>query len=168
MELSARTGRRALLKGAGLTVLGLAGGCSLSGMLDAPTGKGEDRTAETLPLINAIRTREGLPPLSVDRNASRAALLQAQMMASAGRMDHVIRPGLSFYDRMKNSEVVLPAAENIATGQDSAGAAFQAWVDSPKHLKNMLGESYRGLGVAVVPGAAPGNRPYWAMVLASG
>jgi uncharacterized protein YkwD len=67
---------------------------------------------------------------------------------------------------MKGGDVTLPAAENIAAGQDSVARAVQAWIDSPKHLHNMLG-NYSGLGVAIARNPASGNRPYWAMVLSS-
>ncbi len=44
------------------------------------------------------------------------------------------------------------------------GDLFEAWIGSPHHLENMLG-NYGGLGVAVAYDAAAKNRPYWAMVL---
>ena len=88
-------------------------------------------------------------------------------MAKNGKMSHLIGIGDSFLDRMKGQGVALPAAENIAAGQDDAESAYQAWYRSPKHLENMLGSGYRGLGVAVVRNPASGNRPYWAMVLSS-
>ena len=72
--------------------------------------------------------------------------------------------GASFGKRMRGMGVALPAAENIAAGQDNAAEAFEAWYRSPKHLANMLG-NYRGLGVAVVSNPASGGRRYWAMVL---
>ena len=80
-------------------------------------------------------------------------------------MEHNIGFGASFLKRMKGMDVSLPAAENIAAGQASAIEAFEAWYRSPKHLENMLGAGYRGLGVAVVSNPDTGNRPYWAMVL---
>jgi len=67
---------------------------------------------------------------------------------------------------MNRMGVRLQAAENIATGQETAERAFQAWVHSPKHLKNMLGP-YKGLGVAVSQNSASDNRPFWSMVLSN-
>ncbi|MCF3643162.1 CAP domain-containing protein, partial [Rhizobium sp. TRM95111] len=126
-----------------------------------------DRTDETLALINALRAGRGLPALGRDPAAARAAMDQAARMAAVGRMEHNIGAGANFLKRMKGMEVPLPAAENIAAGQESTAEAFDAWVRSPKHLVNMLGPGYRGLGVAVVANPSSGSRPYWAMVLAS-
>jgi len=89
-------------------------------------------------------------------------------MAKAGKMAHLIGITDSFGGRMRSQSVTLPAAENIAVGQADAQKAYLAWLNSPKHLENMLGPGYSGLGVAVMRNPASGNRPYWAMVLSSG
>jgi uncharacterized protein YkwD len=145
-----------------LSGLGLLAGCSTSTVL-TPTPGAVDETAQALPLVNRLRQTKGLGSLELDTPARKAAVIQAVRMAKAEEMKHLIGLGDSFGSRMKRSDVALPAAENIATGQASVEAAVQAWIDSPKHLHNMLG-SYRGLGVAVAK--AENGRPYWAMVLA--
>ena len=89
-------------------------------------------------------------------------MIQSVRMAKAEEMKHLIGLGDDFGSRMKKSDVALPAAENIAAGQHTVNEAVQAWIDSPKHLENMLG-NYRGLGVAVAK--ATDGRTYWAMVL---
>ncbi|MDX3926484.1 MAG: CAP domain-containing protein [Shinella sp.] len=165
--LTKRAGRRAFLTGAVATLAAVAAGCSTTGVLSPSSGTGEDQTDETLGLINKLRAERGLSPLAGDRAAARAAMDQAARMAAAGRMEHNIGLGASFLKRMKSMDVALPAAENIAAGQTDAVAAFEAWYRSPKHLENMLGSSYRGLGVAVVTNPSSGGRPYWAMVLSS-
>lgn len=159
--------RRAFLAASAASVAVLAAGCSTTGVLTPSAGTGSDQTPASLAFVNKIRAERGLAPLSLDKAAQRAAMDQASRMASAGRMEHNIGFGANFLKRMKGMEVPLPAAENIAAGQDSAAEAFDAWYRSPKHLENMLGTGYRGLGVAVVSNPASGNRPYWAMVLSS-
>ena len=156
--------RRALLA---TSMAALAAGCSTTSVLAPSAGTGSDQTPASLALVNKLRADRGLAPLALDKAAQRAAMDQASRMAAAGRMEHNIGLGASFLKRMKGMEVPLPAAENIAVGQDSAAAAFEAWYRSPKHLENMLGAGYRGLGVAVVSNPASGGRPYWAMVLSS-
>ena len=152
--------RRAFL--AGLAALA---GCSTTSVLTPGSGTGRDETPASLALVNRLRAGRGLPALAVDKAAQRAAMDQASRMAAAGRMEHNIGLGADFAKRMKGMDVALPAAENIATGQDSAAEAFEAWRVSPRHLENMLGTRFRGLGVAVVSNPASGGRPYWAMVL---
>ena len=159
------SGRRAFL-GSSLGVLAAAiAGCTTADRIDTAS-QASDRTDATLAMINKLRADRGLEPLSRHPAAASAALDQARRMATAGKMEHNIGRGANFAKRMKGMEVPLPAAENIAVGQNDAARAFQAWVDSPKHLANMLG-NYRGLGVAVVSNPASGNRRYWAMVLSN-
>ena len=148
-----------------VSLAALAAGCSTTGVLTPSAGSGSDETEASLGLVNRLRGAQGLPPLAVDKAAQRAAMDQASRMAAAGKMEHNIGLGANFLKRMKGMEVALPAAENIAVGQDDAAAAFNAWYRSPKHLENMLGSSFRGLGVATVSNPSSGNRPYWAMVL---
>ncbi|WP_113385400.1 CAP domain-containing protein [Rhizobium sp. SYY.PMSO] len=125
-----------------------------------------DQTASALPLVNALRAKNGLPPLKIDTAASTAAVYQARRMADAGKMEHLIGIGDDFGKRVKASGVKLPAAENIAEGQRDVNAAVTAWINSPKHLHNMLGK-YDGLGVALAYAPSSGGRPYWSMVLSS-
>ncbi len=125
-----------------------------------------DQTASALPLVNALRAKNGLPPLKIDATASSAAMYQARRMADAGKMEHLIGIGDDFGKRVKASGVKLPAAENIAEGQRDVNAAVTAWINSPKHLHNMLGK-YDGLGVALSSSPSSGGKPYWSMVLSS-
>lgn len=157
--------RRAFLAASAAAVAALAAGCSTTNVLTPSAGTGSDQTPPSLTLVNKLRADRGLPALTIDKAAQRAAMDQASRMAAAGKMEHNIGFGADFAKRMKGMEVALPAAENIAVGQDSAAEAFDAWYRSPKHLENMLGARFRGLGVAVVSNPASAGRPYWAMVL---
>jgi uncharacterized protein YkwD len=139
----------------------LLAGCSTTSVL-APTPGSEDETATALPMVNQLRKSRGLSALALDTPARKAAGIQAIRMAKAEQMTHLIGLGDDFGTRMKRSDVALPAAENIAAGQHSVEAAVQAWIDSSRHLENMLGD-FQGLGVAVAK--AENGRPYWAMVL---
>ncbi|PCK88903.1 secretion protein [Rhizobium sophoriradicis] len=158
--------RRGLLR---LSVLAFAAGiagCTPAPRLAGPPSNGEDETASVLPLVNRLRGKNRLPPLSADPAASTAALFQAKRMASAGKMAHIMGMTDSFGARVKASGVQLPAAENIASGQRSVDEVVTAWINSPHHLENMLGR-YDGLGVAVAHNSSSRNLPYWAMVLSS-
>ncbi len=157
--------RRNFLRAGALLSLGAIASCGTPRI--TPSGNGSDQTDATLGYINDLRKQKGLKPLARDPAAAQAALSQAARMAKAGKMSHLIGIGDSFLARMKGDGVPLPAAENIAVGQDSAERAYTAWFNSPKHLENMLGPNYSGLGVAVMRNPASGNRPYWAMVLST-
>ena len=157
--------RRLFLIGSGSTLL--LTGCSLTTTL-APieTGSSADTTEAALPDINSLRRRNGLSSLFNDTVAANAAKDQAIRMARYGRMSHQLGSDKDFLARMKRLAVTLPAAENIATGQDSTEAAMAAWTRSRHHLENMLGP-YSGVGVAVARNTGTGDRPYWAMVLSN-
>jgi uncharacterized protein YkwD len=147
----------------------LSAGSVLSACVTMPTNKGmpsgtRDETAAALPMVNELRRSKGLSPLAINGAASSAAAYQAGRMVKAQKMAHLIGLTDSFLIRMKDGSVPLPAAENVAAGQDSVERVVKAWIGSKHHLENMLGP-YNGLGVAVAYDAASRNRPYWAMVL---
>ncbi len=158
--------RRIFIFGSGAVVLTALTGCNTFSDFGVTSDNARDETANSLPFINALRSEHGLSTLSYDKPATMAAMDQAARMAHHGKMEHNIGIGANFLKRMQGQNVGLPAAENIAVGQDSAARAFDAWRNSHKHLVNMLGD-YRGLGVAVAYDPASGNRPYWAMVLSN-
>lgn len=145
----------------------LLAGCSVTSTL-APvdTGSSADTTEAALPIVNNLRRKNGRSSLFNDPVAANAAKDQAIRMARYGRMSHDLGSDRTFLARMKRLEVPLPAAENIATGQDSTEAALTAWIRSKHHLDNMLGP-YSGVGVAMARNAGTGDRPYWAMVLSN-
>lgn len=158
--------RRDALRFTGLALVAGVASCATAPKQSSTPSTGDDQTAAALPLVNSLRAKNGLPPLSVDPAATAAALFQAKRMASAGKMKHLMGLTDSFAARVKASGVMLPAAENIAAGQQSVEAVVQAWINSQHHLENMLGR-YNGLGVAVARNSASKNVPYWAMVLSA-
>jgi uncharacterized protein YkwD len=159
--------RRRLL--AILVVAGTGGALSACGSLTPTSGvTGEHIVkSDAIARVNAFRASKGEPPLQVDGRASRAALDQAEKMASHQVMEHNIGFGASFAHRMKRGGVPLPAAENIASGQQTLDQAITAWENSPGHRRNMLDGNYKGVGVAVARSTET-NLPYWSMVLTGG
>lgn len=157
--------RRLATRFLGLVLAAIVASCATAPSRVAKV-PGADQTAAALPLVNALRAKNGLPALSYDPAASKAALYQAKRMADANKMEHLIGIGDDFGKRVKASGVKLPAAENIAEGQRDVDAAVTAWINSPKHLHNMLGK-YEGLGVALAHDPSSGDKPYWSMVLST-
>lgn len=165
MALSHLPRRRLLLLSAGGFTAAIAG-CRTTDVLSPTDGQSRVETAAAITMVNTLRQSRGLSTLSRNAQAEVAAVAQAKRMARAGEMSHLIGFNDSFLARMKGHGVPLPAAENIATGQDTVERAVQAWIDSKRHLDNMLG-NFNGLGVAVAWDSSSGNRPYWAMVLSA-
>ncbi len=157
------TARRGFLVLSGGALVTLAGCSTFKGA--TPVNGATDDTRAALPLVNALRAKSGLGALSASGPTGRAAAEQAVRMAKADQMTHLIGLGDDFGARMKRNDVALPAAENIASGQKTVQEAVEAWINSPKHLENMLG-GYRAVGVAVSLSPTT-NRSYWAMVLSA-
>jgi uncharacterized protein YkwD len=158
--------RRHFLGGAtSATGLLLLSACSTTTVL-APVEQSAsaDMSTAALPLVNKIRARHNLPALKTAEVVESAAQDQALRMSSYGKMSHFLGSDKSFFARMKRQNVPMPAAENIAAGQQSVEEAVSAWEHSPHHLENMLGR-YDAVGVYVARNPGTGNLPYWAMVL---
>ena len=152
----------AALSGPGLFLLSA---CSTTVVLaPAEQGATTDMSSAALPMVNRIRARRSLSPLKVAPVVVAAAEDQAVRMSRHGKMSHFLGDDKSFFARMKRQDVPMPAAENIAAGQQTVEAAISAWEHSPHHLENMLGR-YDSVGVVVARNAGTGNVPYWAMVL---
>ena len=151
-------GTAVALTGCGLDFPGLG-----NGMPDGDTNA-RAMTSTFLPWVNALRADHGLPPVSYARVNEQAALDQARRMALVGKMNHITSRNETVAERFKRIGLPLPAAENIAMYQQTPERAFQAWVNSPQHLKNMLGD-YAHMGVAVSTSPNSENRPFWSMDL---
>jgi uncharacterized protein YkwD len=112
-------------------------------------------------LINAHRATNGLPPLRVDAQLNAAAADLARAMVQTNTMSHDLGGG--FRARMAQRGIGA-AAENVGHGYASVAEAVAGWKGSWGHNANMLDRSMGRLGFA--RGAAPGGRPFWALVLA--
>ena len=100
-------------------------------------------------LTNVERSRAGLPPLRVEGRLMKAAQMQAEQMASLGRMDHVLSDGPypAPKDRLAAAGYKWRAfAENIAYGQRGPEAVTESWMGSAGHRANMLNGSYSEIG----------------------
>jgi len=100
-------------------------------------------------LTNVERSRAGVSPLRLEGRLMKAAQLQAEQMASLGRMDHVLNNGPypSPQDRLAAAGYRWRAfAENIAYGQRGPEDVTESWMGSTSHRANMLNGAYTELG----------------------
>jgi uncharacterized protein YkwD len=101
-------------------------------------------------LVNRERKNRGLFPLDRNPDLEREAANYAYRMATSRTLSHDL--GGSFQQRTEAWQVGLfgSAAENIAAGQRTAEEAVSAWMNSPPHRQNLLGDFRKtGVGVAV-------------------
>jgi len=103
---------------------------------------------EMLCLVNKCRQAHGKTPLALHHNLVKSAQVHSQYMAQVNKMTHDdYRGGLG--DRITSTG--FPSwsgvSENIASGQDSVEQVVNAWIESPGHLSNILGNTvYCGFG----------------------
>ena len=111
--------------------------------------------------VNALRAQSGLGPVAPHPQLEKAALAHARDMSARGYFDHRSPDGRGVGDRVRSAGYTwCSVGENIALGQRDIPEAFDAWVTSPGHRANMLGQ-FSQIGIA----RAPNNN--WVMVLAS-
>ena len=151
------------------------GGAVLAAVLIAASlaaGLGRDATASVqldpeeqafVVLLNDYRAQNGLGPLSIDSSIQSAAEWMSTDMGESDYFSHTDSLGGSPWDRMCDHGYCYNTwkGENIAAGYTTAGAAFDAWRDSPGHNSNMLNDNYLVMGIALVhtPGSTYGY--YW-------
>jgi len=142
---------------------------ALTTMLERPDAAqpGKVDAEAAVRLISQYRVDHGLKPLKLDPTLMRLAAEHAQRMASIDRMSHSLPGEGSFSHRIAaggfNASV---AAENVAAGQKSLAAVFEAWRKSPGHNANMLlpNVSLMGIALAIQPGGR--YHTYWSLELA--
>ena len=112
---------------------------------------------EVIRLVNDLRRKNGLRPLTANWELSRVARYKSQDMLDTGYFSHnsptygspfqmITAFGLSY----------RTAGENIARGYTSPQAVVDGWMNSSGHRANILNASYTQIGVGYV---AEGN--YW-------
>ena len=124
--------------------------------------------ARALALINDIRKKRGLPPVSADVRLRQAAQTHSNWMARNGKLSHragFIGGGLG----SKVARVNYPtqrAWENIAAGQKSLEEAIDSWMKSSGHRKNMLSSQAVHIGIAAAHNPNVRYQTYWTLILA--
>ena len=117
--------------------------------------------AEVIDLVNSERLSQGLDPLVANATLKGLSADYACQLILGGFFAHEnpltgstvgSRAGDGGYD-------YLIVGENLAAGQHSPAEVVRAWMDSPGHRANILGEGYEEIGVAVRTGGEYGV--YW-------
>jgi len=138
--------------GAGTTEAGTTGGGTAAG-----SGAMSSDESRILQLVNAERAKAGAKALSASSDCTRLARMKSQDMADNNYFSHQSPTYGSPFDMLKSNNVsYMYAGENIAMNQ-SAEAAFKAWMNSEGHRKNILNPNFTELGVGIAP---KGNGSY--------
>ncbi|MGE5630168.1 MAG: CAP domain-containing protein [Caulobacteraceae bacterium] len=104
-----------------------------------------------LQLVNAEREKAGASPLKANGNLTKVARMKSQDMVANNYFSHQSPTYGSPFDMLKSNGIsYMYAGENIAMNQ-TADAAFQAWMNSEGHRKNILNPNFTDLGVGIAP-----------------
>ncbi len=115
--------------------------------------------AELVEAHNKERAKEGLPPLKLESKLQEAARGHAKDMAEREEMTHEGADGSTPGQRVVNFGYhYLMTGENVARGQRDVPDVMLAWMESPPHKKNVLGD-YSEIGVARAEGKD--GKFYW-------
>ncbi len=128
--------------------------CSSGSGGTAPDASGAELEFGSFKLINAERdASEVSPRLRRQEVLNEIARQHSERMRDEGFFSHTTPTGQSLRDRLAAEGYSFTAAgENIArvsNASDAAAHAHQLLMGSPAHRENILGESYREVGVGV-------------------
>jgi len=113
--------------------------------------------SEVVRLVNEVRAKKGLKPLTENWELSRVARYKSRDMVDNRYFSHTSPTYGSPFQMIKAFGLSFrTAGENIAYGQRSPEAVVNAWMNSSGHRANILNASYTQIGVGYVS-----NGHYW-------
>jgi uncharacterized protein YkwD len=116
-------------------------------------------------LTNRERVRASLTPLRRNADLARAAQLQAEQMASGGKLAHEV-PGSRYPTLVSRMKLIgyqyRNVGENVAEGYTSGAALMAGWMTSAPHRANILSARFTETGVGMA--RSKSGRTYTAQV----
>lgn len=109
------------------------------------------RVSEIIGLVNAERTKAGLPALVESGRLDKAAQAKTDDEVAKQYFSHESPDGKGNYNVLIE-EAGYPysyAGENLAVKYDSFEEAVEAWINSPTHRANILKAGYKETGVGI-------------------
>ena len=119
--------------------------------------------------MNVRRAAEGLPPLREDARLDQAADDRLTDMEEREYWGHVSPDGREpfVWLRPRGYDFAF-AAENLASGFDTAEVLVDAWMESKGHRANILSPLYDDCGIGIVEGATTGRATGMSVVVLFG
>ncbi|TSC93995.1 MAG: hypothetical protein CEN91_44 [Candidatus Berkelbacteria bacterium Licking1014_85] len=113
---------------------------------------GEDKN-DIYDLTNNYRIKKGLKPLLINSALENAANYRAQDMINNQYFEHVSPIGATPWEAFNKYDYDYRfAGENLAMGFENIEYAFNAWINSLTHYKNIVNKNYDEIGVAIIQG----------------
>ncbi|KAG7381470.1 hypothetical protein PHYPSEUDO_006010 [Phytophthora pseudosyringae] len=102
--------------------------------------------SEMLARVNKERHAEGLPPVCGNKKLLSSSQRHSDDMAKNNYMEHTGTDGSTMPERITDAGYDWSAVgENVAAGQEDVQAVMDAWMHSPEHRENIMGD-YAMLG----------------------
>ncbi|EGG17359.1 hypothetical protein DFA_08354 [Cavenderia fasciculata] len=119
-----------------------------------------------LSLVNKVRAQNGKSPLVLSPCLLLSAQAQSNYQLSIITMTHNSPYG-SLFDRMIKfgCQLMTSVAENVAMGQQTDDTVMNAWVASPGHFANIIG-NYKYFGAGMAQSSSNGA-PFWTQQFAN-
>ena len=118
--------------------------------------------AKLVTLINDYRVSQGLNPLQVINHISYKSQEHNEYMIDKNVVNH------DYFEQRSNNIIHVLGAErvgeNIAYNYVTAESAMQAWLNSPGHKANLLGD-YTHFGISVTVDPVTGRKYYTNMFM---
>lgn len=134
---------------------------------EAPARSASRVTAEVIELTNVERMRQHRGVLRANPRLMRAAQIQAEQMARARHLAHVLPKAAypSAKDRLAAADYRWQTyGENVALGQSGAADVLRSWMHSRGHRTNILNAEFSEMGAGYAIDKA--GRPYYVQVFA--
>ncbi|KAK1944144.1 Uncharacterized protein P3T76_004056 [Phytophthora citrophthora] len=128
----------------------------------------DDYASAMLAAVNKQRATKGLKALCLNKKLHTAAQRHSDDMAAKDYMAHDGSDGSTMSERITQAGYDWNSvAENVAAGQIDVDAVMVAWINSPEHLENIMGD-YTMFGSAYAFNKAGTYQHYWTQDFGSG
>uniref|UniRef100_H3HDK3 SCP domain-containing protein n=1 Tax=Phytophthora ramorum TaxID=164328 RepID=H3HDK3_PHYRM len=130
--------------------------------------KSSDYISAMLDRVNQERAAVGLSALCSNKKLLSSAQRHSDDMAAKDYMEHDGSDGSTMSERITQAGYDWSAvAENVAAGQADVDAVMDAWMNSPEHKVNILGD-YTMLGTAYAYKKGNTYEHFWTQDFGSG
>jgi hypothetical protein len=114
---------------------------------------------EVIKLTNVERQKNGLAPLSENKELDASAFAKGENMYAENYWAHYSPSGKDPWGFMKEAGYTYSyAGENLAKNFYTAQDVVTAWMNSPTHRENMLNTHYTEIGISVNEGILEGQK----------
>ncbi|MDD4188322.1 MAG: LysM peptidoglycan-binding domain-containing protein [Bacilli bacterium] len=123
----------------------------------------EELENKVFQLVNEKRKRIGLPVLTTDTKITNVAKIKSQDFIKNDYFSHNSPEYGTLFEMLRTFGINFSAAaENIASGQNTAEEVIRHWMNSAGHRANILNSTFNKIGVGVAKDS--NDNLYWTQI----